>query len=116
MPAITPNIVSVGGPNGVPCVVWETITPGDTGTPYLVRDQYGLAGAVQISGTFGGATIALEQSNDGVTYFPLKDSAGVAVSAGTATIFEVSTSAVYIRPTIIGGTSSDVDIYVALRG
>jgi len=116
MPAITATVNMVGSPDGVPSVVWADLAPGDTGVPYLVRNRYGFVGSVQISGTFGGATITLEQSNDGVTWFPAVDTLGTVISATTAEITEISLASIYLRPVITGGTGSSVDIIVVFRG
>lgn len=116
MPVITAAVSPIGSPDGVPRVVWSGIAPGDTFTPYLVRNRYGFVGSVQISGTFGGATIALEQSNDGTNWFPANDPLGVAISATAAEINEMSLAAAYLRPTITGGTGSLVDVIIVFRG
>lgn len=116
MAAIAPIISPVGSPNGVPRVVWANLAPGDTGDAYLVRDRYGFVGSVQISGTFGGATVALEQSNDGTNWFAAVDPLGAAISATTAEISEMSLAAAYLRPTITGGTGSAVNVIIVFRG
>lgn len=116
MVAVTAAVVPVGSPDGVPRVVWTGLAPGDTGTPYLVRNRYGFVGSIQISGTFGGATVALEQSNDGTNWFPAVDPLGAAISATAAEISEMSLAAAYLRPTITGGTGSTVDVIIVFRG
>jgi hypothetical protein len=116
MPAITAVVSPIGSPDGVPRVVWSPLAPGDTGVPYLVKNRYGFVGSIQISGTFGGATIALEQSNDGTTWFPATDTLGNAISATTAEISEMSLAAAYLRPTITGGTGSAIDVIIVFRG
>ena len=116
MPAITAVVSPIGSPDGVPRVVWSGLAPGDTGTPYLVRNRYGFVGSIQISGTFGGATIALEQSNDGTTWFPAVDPIGTTISATVADIWEMSLAAAYLRPTITGGTASVIDVIIVFRG
>lgn len=116
MAAIVATVSPIGSPDGVPRVVWAALAPGDTGVPYLVKNRYGFVGSVQISGTFGGATVALEQSNDGTTWFPAVDPLGAAISATTAEISEMSLAAAYLRPTITGGTGSAVDVIIVFRG
>lgn len=116
MAAIAPTMSPTGSPNGVPRVVWANLAPGDTGDAYLVRERYGFVGSVQISGTFGGATVALEQSNDGTTWFPAVDPLGAAISATANDISEMSLAAAYIRPTITGGAGSSVSVIVVFRG
>lgn len=100
----------------VPRVVWEEAATGDTLESYVLEQQYGIAAAVQISGTFGGATAAMEVSNDGSTWFALKDLYGFNVSATANALFEISTSALYIRPAISGGTGDDIDVVMLVRG
>lgn len=102
--------------SGIPRIVWEALATGDTITSQAVPEKSGLAGSVQISGTFGGATVALQCSNDGTTFFTMSDLAGNEISTTSAAFFEFSSAAVYLKPSISGGTGDDVDVVVALRG
>ena len=106
----------VGSPDGVPSVQWAGIAAGDTCTPYLVRNRYGFVGSVQISGTFGGATVTLEQSNDGTTWFAAADTLGAAISATANEISEMSLASIYLKPVITGGVGSNVNVIVVFRG
>lgn len=63
-----------------------------------------------ISGTFGGATVVIEGSNDGVNYFTLHDPFANALSFTAAALAEVTEMALYMRPRVIGGTASAVDV------
>lgn len=116
MATVNPTITSLDSPNGVPAIVWSGIATGDTLTSYLIRNRYGYVGAAQISGTFGGATVTIQVSNDGTNWFTAQDTLGNSISVTAAAIFEVSTAAAYIRPTISGGTSDSVDITLVFRG
>lgn len=100
----------------IPYVIWEAAATGDTINKFALPEQWGLAGSVQISGTFGGATVKLQHSNDGVTWFDAKDLQGNTVSATAAAIFEVSISSAYFRVASSGGTADDVDVILVLRG
>ncbi|MEN6644285.1 MAG: hypothetical protein ABFE08_17740 [Armatimonadia bacterium] len=113
MPTVTPSIVTT---TGVPCVTWAGMITGDTINAFTMREQWGLAGSVQISGTFGGATVKLQHSNDGTNWFDAVDIRGTAVSATTAAIFEVTISSVYFRATVTGGSANSINMIVALRG
>src|SRR5438445_9065914 len=71
---------------------WSAIPSASTGTP----DQISRfpAHSVQIGGTFGGATVTVEGSDDGATYFTLTGEnpaggADVPVSTAVATRFDV---------------------------
>ena len=100
----------------VPRVTWAGIVTGDTLTALPIAAQAAIAGAVQFKGTFGGATIGLQASNDGTTFFDIKDLGGVAISATAAAFFEFTTAAMYIRPVITGGAANAIDVVVLLRG
>jgi len=101
---------------GIPYVIWEGIVTGDTLEAFALVDVWGLASSVQIGGTFGGATVKLQQSNDGSTFLDIKDVHGTAVSATANAIFELSLSAAYLRPSIASGSANDVDVILVLRG
>lgn len=100
----------------VPRVTWGELATGDTIVAFPVAAQAAVAGAVQFKGTFGGATLGLQASNDGATFFDIKDLGGSAISATAAALFEFTTAAMYLRPMISGGTGGDVDVVVVLRG
>lgn len=115
MATITP---AVSITSGVPSVTWTGITTTtDTPSALTVTDQAGLAMAVQFGGTFnGGTTAVLQGSNDGSTYFTLKDILGNSVSATAAALFEVSTSVRYIKPSVSSGSADNVNVIVVMRG
>lgn len=103
---------------GVPRIVWEGLDQtDDTGTPLLLRQQYGLAASVQAVGTFGSASITMQVSNDGTNWATVSDLQGDDVTMTAATeCFEFTVSGVYIRPLLTGGSSSDIDVILVLRG
>ena len=96
--------------------LWETLTTADTASPVKVQNMQGLAGAVQVTGTFGSATVVLQVSNDGTNYVTLSDSTGAAISLTAAGMREFSTAARFLRPSVSGGTGDDLDVIVVLRG
>lgn len=112
MAVITPTL-SV---SSVPRVSWSSIDNSSTFEPWVVYAQFGLAGAIQISGTFGGATIALIGSNDNVTFFPILDLQGSAVSATANKLSEFTTSVAFLKLSITGGSGTSVNAVMALRG
>jgi hypothetical protein len=95
---------------------WTDYSTADTSTPIKVQNMQGLAGSVQVTGTFGGATITLQGSNDGTNFVTLKDSAGTAISFTAAGMAEFSTAALYLKPTSSGGTADNVTVTLILRG
>jgi hypothetical protein len=101
---------------GVPRVIWEGLSTAGTVIPYVLKQQHGLSAAAQVVGDFGGATVALEVSNDGTNWEELADAAGVPLAFTTAALVEISTSAVFIAPKVTGGTADDIDVILTLRG
>lgn len=114
MATVTPAVN--GTIAGVPRVIWEGIVTGDTILPFTLTQQYGLAASVQVVGTFGGATVTLQVSNDGTNWASVSDVQGTAVSLTSTGYFELSLSGAYIRPAVSGGSGNDIDVIVVLRG
>lgn len=95
---------------------WTDYSTADTSTPIKVQNMQGLAGSVQITGTFGGATIALQVSNDGTNFVTLNDNIGAPITFTSAGMREFSTAALFIKPTSSGGTADNVTVTIVLRG
>lgn len=117
MPTVSPAFVSaqVQGQD-VKRVDWTGIITGDTIVSFGVPGKAGAIGAVQIDGTFGGATVKLQASNDGTTFFDMKDVNNTAISATSAGYFEFRTGAIYLRPSLTSGSANAVNVKVSLRG
>lgn len=101
---------------GTSYIIWEGIVTGDTLNSFELVEGWGTAGSVQISGTFGGATVKLQHCNDDSTFLDAKDVNNAAVSATADAIFEISLSSAYFRPAIASGSANDVDVILVLRG
>lgn len=95
---------------------WEGLSTGDTASPLTIDGTMGAIGSVQVTGTFGGATVVLQVSNDGTNWVTIKSLLGLDVSLTAAGLVEFSTGALFLRPAISGGTGDDVDVTVVLRG
>lgn len=100
----------------IPRVIWETITSADTPDALPISEQWGLAASVQIVGTFGGATVTMEHSNDGTNWVTAKDLQGTNISLNATGMAEFSLSSAYIRPLVSGGAAYDIDVIVVFRG
>lgn len=115
MPAIAPAVDTTI--KDVPRIIWSGVAPGDTLDALVLKQQYGLAASVQAVGTFGGATITMQVSNDGTNWANVSDVSSVPVVMTTATqYYEMSLSSAYIRGVIAGGSGSDIDVILVLRG
>lgn len=95
--------------------VWADIATGDTINYVQIEREEGGLGSVQFEGTFGGATVVLQVSNDATNWHTVSDVFGNDVSVTAAAIKEISTGALYVRPSISGGTSDAVDVTLVMR-
>lgn len=98
--------------------IWAAMGNADSGTPEQVS-RYpmhscqigatdpltGVAGA-----SFGGATCVLEGSDDGVTFFTVKDVYGNAVSTLVAARFDLVDIPQHLRPRTSGGTGTALTV------
>ena len=75
-----------------------------------------VVGAIQVIGTFGGASVALQGSNDGTNWVNLADRSGTVIAISAAGGSEFSTAYVYLRPLATGGTGDDLDVFISVRG
>lgn len=102
---------------GVVRLIWTDLNTADNGGPrHTVLDQNGLAGCVQVTGTFGSGTFVLQGSNDGTNWVTLKDRGGSNISLTAAGMAEFVTASAYIRPFTSGGTADNLTVTVVLRG
>jgi hypothetical protein len=101
--------------NGAIIVTWAAMGNADTGTSFAVPSAANLT--FQQSGTFGGATIVLQGSNDGTNWSTLTQTGGanVAFSYTTAGVHCPVEMPVYVRPVTSGGTGSAVDAVLVCR-
>jgi hypothetical protein len=116
MAVITSSITTVGSPDGVPSVRWVNIGDADTCTPFIMRQQYGLAASVQVVGTFGGATMTIQVSNDGTNWVTAQGVDNTGITFTSTGYREFSLSAAYVRPLISGGAGSNLSVIMVLRG
>lgn len=93
---------------------WPNLTTGDTGTP-MPHSQY-TDKSVQVVGTFGGATVVIQGSNDdGVNWTTLTDPQGNALSFSAAGLEMVSEATGLIRPSVSGGAGVSVSIHMLCK-
>lgn len=85
----------------------------DTGVPIEFGEHMDMT--VQITGTFGSATIVIQGSNDGTTYTTLTDPQGNAISKTSAAIETIAECPRFVRPSSSGGTGTAVDVVIFAR-
>lgn len=101
--------------------IWTLTDTNDTGAPLDPNGGSGVFSdkTYQVSGTFGaGGTIILEGSNDGVTYFALRNTHDNSQITGvTAAELEgILENPAYIRPRLTAGTGVSVVVTIIGRG
>lgn len=96
---------------------WSNIANADTAT--AIGDAEGIVAfadkTVHVDGTFGGATVTLVGSNDGITFFGLSDPQGAAISFAVAGLVAVLENPRYIKPLLTGGAASSIDVMLVGR-
>mgnify|MGYP001171422070 CR=1 FL=1 len=84
-------------------VTWGPMATGDTGAP-IGRDLLDYADrSIQATGTFGGATLSVQGSNDGTNYAALTDGNGTAIALAAAGIEQIYEVTRMQRPAVTGG-------------
>lgn len=112
----TINPVQISAESGLNLVLWETLTDVDTAASLSTNGTVPIISAVQVVGSFGGAAVTMQGSNDGVNWINLKDVDGSAISLTAEGGAEFSCAYRFMRPNASGGSSQDVDIYLCMRG
>ncbi len=80
---------------------WSSLQAGDEGEPLAMATSNDRS--LQIFGTFGGATVELRGSNDGVNYVVLADTQGIPLSFNTAKIEVILELTLFVKPVVVGG-------------
>lgn len=97
----------------VAVTTWANLLSGDDGEP--VRLAVYSDRSIQLSGTFGGASVTIGGSNDGVTYHALTDTSGTALSLTSACLKQIVELPVYLKPRVFGGDGT-TSLTVVLAG
>jgi hypothetical protein len=93
---------------------WETMGNADTGLPVSMAGSSDRS--VQMTGSFGGATVVLEGSNDGSNWYTLNDPTGTPISRTSGGLKQIVELTRYVRARSSGGTGTDVDVTLLLKG
>lgn len=88
---------------------WTGVTEADTFAPVRL-DRPINAYTIQVSGTFGGSTVALHGSLDASTFAAMKDANGVAIGLTAAGLATGGTLVLALKPVASGGTSASLTV------
>jgi hypothetical protein len=117
MSTIVPTFSKIRGPAGGIDALIATWTPlaasGDVGQALQRTDLSDRS--VQVTGTFAGATIVFEGSNDGTNYFTLSSPAGTALSFTAAGLVQVNQPTAWVRPHVTSGSGASLTVTLAAR-
>ena len=97
---------------GVLVATWAALTDGEAGD-WVDAGRFSDF-AIQVSGTLGGATVNIQGSVDKVVAANLNNPQGSAIALTAAGVAQILENMRYVRPNVVGGTSSDIK--VLLRG
>jgi hypothetical protein len=98
---------------GMTLVTWTPLTTSDTGAP--ITTGYASDLTFQVFGTFGGATVTFQGSNDGTNWHPLTQRGGTANMAYTVASNQICQEMpAFIRPSVTGGTGTSVTVILAM--
>lgn len=111
MATITPTRAEHPGPSYL--LTWETMGNDDTGT--AVKIPGAADKTVTVTGTFGGATVTLQGSNDNTNWFTLTDPQGNDIAFTAAGMEIIMENPLWIRAITVGGSGTDVDVLVLAR-
>ena len=114
MATITPTIDSIA--TNISRFRWQDFNTTDTEVGVLVSGATGVIGCMQVSGTFGGATVTLQGSTDNSDFRTLLDLSGNPITFTSAGIRDFSTAAPYVRPIATGGTGDNVSVTIIVQG
>jgi hypothetical protein len=108
---MTTTVLTAYPEEGIVQASWTGLAAGESGAIASIG-KYPTK-SVQISGTFGGGTVAIHGSNDGVNFAVLQDALGTDLTAlAAAGIFSVDQNTRFIRPIITGGAGVDIDVTI----
>lgn len=94
---------------------WASVTEADTFEPAEFTKKNFSSIAIQIGGTFGGATVVVNGSNDDSVYGGLSDLGGTAISVTAAALKSIGDKPLYIQPAASGGTSQSLTVKMLVR-
>lgn len=105
---LTTSLIPQKWGNNVAVYTWPALATGDTGQP--LQGPGFTDASYQVGGTFGGATVIIEGSNDGTNYITLVDPFNVALSFTAAALAQVLPICLWIRPRISGGSGAAINV------
>lgn len=109
MATIKPTVTAVGRGDGSTLqVIWTPVTEADTCAAVSYPECADRS--VQVAGTFGSSSTAVQGSIDGTNYASLNDPGGTVIALTAAGIKGILENTVYVKPVTTGGSSQSLTI------
>ena len=93
---------------------WTPLTEADT-CAAIKLDRVATDIMMQVSGTFGSASVALHGSLDGTNYAALADLDGGTIAVTSAGLTSARDAPLWLKPVASGGSSQSLTINVLVR-
>ncbi len=97
----------------VAVTTWSSLAQDDDGEP--VRLAVYSDRSIQLIGTFGGASVTIGGSNDGINYHALSSTDGDPLTLTAAALKQIVELPVFIKPRVFGGDGT-TNLTVILAG
>lgn len=100
----------------IKAISWNLKTADPDGAVVGPQDGNYADRTITVSGTWGGATFAMQGSNDGATWFTLNDLFSVDVTGTGNLMFSLAEAPLYMRPNLTAvGAGADLTAILAMR-
>lgn len=110
------QLPQTGGFIGVRIWEWSAMTQADNEGTSLPQPNF-TDRAVQVSGTFGTASVSLNGTIDGTNYHTLTDPQGNALTFTSAGIKQISEAVRELKPVLSGGNgTTDLTVTILMKG
>jgi hypothetical protein len=94
--------------DGVRLRKWEGLANGDVGEQIILtrfNDR-----TVSIDGTFSGATVNIQGSNDGTNWYNMYDVFGNSIAATVGKLITLTEVPLYVRPSVSAGAGASITV------
>lgn len=114
MATVTPTVTDISGNGKVLMITWALTSVNADGAPAQWAEFADRT--VTFTGTWGGATAALEGSNDGTTWLPIADGQGTAITATANKVETAIELTRFVRPNLTtAGSGAAVSATLLMR-
>ena len=104
----------LSGDKSVRKIVYTLTTADPNGSAFPAQDF--IHKSIQADGTFGGATVSFDGSNDGVNFYPLPDLGNTAIALIAAGLKQSMNVSAWIRPRLsVVGVGATIVVCVVMH-